>query len=136
MVKIYGPIEEFEKMYSVLNLNTAPVVQIDNMFLISGMTGVDPKTGNIEYEDDFRKHVMLTLSNVETMLLKSAGISLDHVVKVNAYLKNPEDFKVWNELFYEYFQEPYPARTTVVSALVVGSIEIEVVAASESRITT
>ena len=63
-----------------------------------------------------------------------AGLGLDNVIKVNAYLADPVgDFAGWNEVYLEKFAAPYPCRTTVGAQLHVGVIELDVIAAGESR---
>lgn len=132
-LKLLGPVDAFQVLNEKFQLRTTPVVQIGEIFLISGMTGLDPATGEVAHEADFKEHARTALDNVDKML-RAAGLNLDHVVKVKAYLKNTEDFLVWNELFYECFTEPYPARTTVGAPLVVGLIEVEVVATTQPRV--
>jgi 2-iminobutanoate/2-iminopropanoate deaminase len=61
--------------------------------------------------------------------LRAAGAELSDVIKVNAYLADLGDFPTFNEIYGEYFQEPYPARTTVGVALAGGLlVEVEAVA--------
>ena len=38
---------------------------------------------------------------------------MDDVVKVNAYLADLGDFPGYNEVYVEFFDAPYPARTSV-----------------------
>jgi len=69
-----------------------------------------------------------TLENVRTCL-EAAGCTMDDVVKVNAYLADLGDFPGYNEVYVEFFAQPYPARTSVQAGLPLGVlIEIEAVA--------
>ena len=69
-----------------------------------------------------------TLENVRTCL-EAAGCSMDDVVKVNAYLADLGDFPGYNEVYVEFFSQPYPARTSVQAGLPAGVlIEIEAIA--------
>jgi 2-iminobutanoate/2-iminopropanoate deaminase len=53
------------------------------------------------------------MSNVQTVL-KTAGMGLDDVVLVTAYLADMNDYTRFNELYREYFKVlPLPARSTV-----------------------
>jgi 2-iminobutanoate/2-iminopropanoate deaminase len=45
------------------------------------------------------------------------------VVKVNAYLSDMRDFPAFNEVYKEFFHEPYPCRTTV-GARVAGRFDV------------
>jgi 2-iminobutanoate/2-iminopropanoate deaminase len=68
------------------------------------------------------------LENVRTCL-EAAGCTMDDVVKVNAYLVDLGDFPGYNEVYKEFFDEPYPARTSVQAGLPAGVlVEIEAVA--------
>jgi 2-iminobutanoate/2-iminopropanoate deaminase len=69
------------------------------------------------------------LSNIAEVL-SSQGAGLGQVVKVTAWLTDAAFFSGFNKAYMEFFQEPYPARSTVVSALVMpgANLEIEVVA--------
>jgi 2-iminobutanoate/2-iminopropanoate deaminase len=69
-----------------------------------------------------------TLENVRTCLA-AADCTMDDVVKVNAYLADLGDFPGYNEVYVEFFAQPYPARTSVQAGLPPGVlIEIEAVA--------
>lgn len=65
-------------------------------------------------------------------VLKSAGLSLDNVVKVNVYLTSMKHFKEMNEVYKEQFKEPYPARTcvAVLELPLEADVEIEMIAKS------
>jgi len=71
----------------------------------------------------------LTLENIRE-ILHAAGAGLEDVVRVAAHLSelNEENFRQFNEVYMEYFREPYPARITVGSRLLGIDVEIEVVA--------
>jgi 2-iminobutanoate/2-iminopropanoate deaminase len=68
------------------------------------------------------------LENVRTCL-EAAGCTLDDVVKVNAFLADLGDFAGYNDVYREFFAEPYPARTSVQAGLPPGLlVEIEAIA--------
>ena len=52
------------------------------------------------------------------------GMSLDHAVKVNAYLNNIDDLAVWNDVF----EPPYPYHSTMAAPLVTSLMELEITA--------
>jgi 2-iminobutanoate/2-iminopropanoate deaminase len=69
-----------------------------------------------------------SLENVRACL-KAAGCTMDDVVKVNAYLADLGDLAGYNEVYREFFDEPYPARSSVQAGLPPGVlVEIEAVA--------
>ncbi len=63
------------------------------------------------------------------VVLEEAGCTLADVVKATVWLDDPRDFAPFNEVFRKHFGEALPARSTLVSALVLdGKVEIEVTA--------
>lgn len=62
--------------------------------------------------------------------LEAAGASFDDVVKSTVLLKNAEDFEKMKEVYRRYFNEGFPARTTVLTDFLDSAclIQIEVVA--------
>ncbi len=46
-------------------------------------------------------------------VLEAAGTTLEHVVKVNVYLADVDDFAAMNEVYRRYFPHARPARSTV-----------------------
>ena len=68
------------------------------------------------------------LENVRTCL-EAAGCTLDDVVKVTAFLVDLGEVAAYNEVYREFFDETYPARSTVQAGLAPGVlVEIEAVA--------
>ena len=66
-----------------------------------------------------------------TETLAEAGCTRDDVVKAMVWLRDIEDFAGYNSVYGEYFPNDPPARSAVVSQLLVDvRIEIEVVAYS------
>ena len=92
---------------------------------LSGQGPVDPETGAMP--DAFADQVRQTLSNVQT-ILEAAGSSLEHVVKVNAYVTDLTRFAEFNEVYKEFFSEDPPARTTVAVSLLGFLVEVDCIA--------
>ena len=64
-----------------------------------------------------------------TACLRAAGCERADVLKVNAYLADLADFEGFNAVYREFFEEPFPARTTVGVSLPGGLlVEIEATA--------
>jgi 2-iminobutanoate/2-iminopropanoate deaminase len=49
--------------------------------------------------------------------LVAGGSDLRHVVQTRNYVRDPVDLDTYNRLYREYFQAPYPARTTITHCL-------------------
>jgi 2-iminobutanoate/2-iminopropanoate deaminase len=98
----------------------------ESLVFIAGQRPVDPDTG--ETPNGFRAQAEQALKNVKAVLA-SADSELSDVAKVNVYLADLTNFNELNEVYVEWFSEPYPARTTIGSALRGGILlEIDVVA--------
>jgi 2-iminobutanoate/2-iminopropanoate deaminase len=104
----------------------SPAVVSGDTVYTAGQIGNDPE-GNL-VEGGIAEQARRTLENVRTCVA-AAGCTLDDVVKVNAYLADLGDFQAYNEVYVEFFSQPYPARTSVQAGLPPGVlIEIEAVA--------
>lgn len=104
-------------------------IQIGNALYLSGQLGIDPATGKL-VDGGVIAQAKQALSNVQA-ICNAAGFSLADVVQVQVFLANIADFKAVNEIYKEFFKEPYPARAAfAVGALPVGgAVEILAVAA-------
>lgn len=92
----------------------------------SGQGPVDPQTGNF-VGASFDEQAERTFENLK-LIAEAAGVSFKDFVKVNVYLNDMGNFTKLNEIYRRFFTEPYPARTTVHSALVGMMIEVDGVA--------
>jgi reactive intermediate/imine deaminase len=83
---------------------------------------------------DMRDQTRQALANLEA-ILKSEGLELADVVKVTAWITDADAMAEFNSVYREYFAEPYPTRSTIVSALVVpdAMVEVEAVAYRNSK---
>ncbi len=103
-------------------------IEVDGFIYASGQLPVDPATGSFP-EGGIKEQTRQSLTNVQS-ILKAAGTDLSHVVKTTVFLANMDDFAAMNEVYAEFFSQPYPARSAVaVKQLPKGAlVEIEVVA--------
>ncbi|MDN4619447.1 RidA family protein [Paenibacillus sp. PsM32] len=98
------------------------------MFIFaSGQLGLDPVSG--ELAEGVQEQARVALENV-TAVLDAAGSSLDQVVKTTVFLQDMNDFAAMNEIYGQFFKEPYPARSAVQVARLPKDalVEIEVIA--------
>jgi 2-iminobutanoate/2-iminopropanoate deaminase len=101
----------------------------NGMLYTAGQIPLDPKTmelvsGGIEEQTH---QVMKNLAAI----LKSAGVSLQNVVKTTVFLQDMGEFAAMNKVYAEHFGEHKPARSTVQAARLPRDVkvEIEVIAA-------
>ena len=102
-------------------------IKVGKTVYLSGQIPLDPVTmelvtGGISEQAE---RVLMNMREV----CRAAGGSLDKIVKLTIFLTDLTHFAAVNEMMTRFFQEPYPARSTVqVSALPKGAeIEIEAV---------
>ena len=103
-------------------------VQAEKTIYVSGQLPVDPATGEFTGED-IKAQTKQSLTNIKN-ILASAGADMSDVTKTTVLLQNIADFGAMNEVYAEFFTEPYPARAAFqVAALPTGAkVEIEAVA--------
>lgn len=76
--------------------------------------------------DTFRNEVMMTLGNLEN-IARAAGTTIQNAVRLGVYLLDMNNFQEMNKIFVEYFNEPYPVRTTIQADLRGFQIEIDAI---------
>lgn len=103
-------------------------IEVNGFVYASGQIPINPATG--AFPEGIKEQTRQSLTNVKAILTE-AGTDLSHVVKTTVYLDSMDDFAAMNEVYAEFFQQPYPARSAVaVEKLPKGAlVEIEVIAA-------
>ena len=104
----------------------SPVFASGDLVYTAGQIGADV-SGNI-VEGGIEAQTRQVFENLRACL-EAAGCSLGDVIKVNGFLTDLDNFAVYNEIYRDYFTEPFPARTTVGATLAPGLlVEVEAVA--------
>jgi 2-iminobutanoate/2-iminopropanoate deaminase len=99
-------------------------VKCGDFVFVSGQGPLDPVTKRV-VSDDVGEQTRVTLDNVNEVL-KAAGTSLPHVVKVGVFLRDMADFDAFNRVFKDYFKGVQPARTTVQAAAPRAGVNVEI----------
>lgn len=104
-------------------------IEVNGFVFASGQIPIDPATGSF-VEGGVKEQTRQALTNAG-QILQEAGTDLSHVVKTTVYLADMSDFAAMNEVYAQFFSEPYPARSAVaVKDLPKGAlVEVEVLAA-------
>ena len=89
----------------------SPAVRGGDFVYVSGQVPRDPATGALA-GDDVTTQARAVLGNVRRVL-EAAGASTADVVSVIVYLVNVDDWGAFNEVYKEFFKEPFPSRTAV-----------------------
>ncbi len=95
---------------------------------VSGQLPIDPATGEFAGEG-IKSQTRQSLTNVRA-ILEEAGAGMADVVETTVMLSDIAEFADMNEVYAEFFVEPYPARAAFqVAALPRGAkVEIKAVA--------
>lgn len=102
-------------------------VRAGDTVYFSGQIPLDPATGEL-VSADIATEARRVFDNLRAVS-EAAGGSLDHVVRIGIYLTDLSDFAAVNAVMSDYFQAPYPARSTIqVSGLPKGArVEVDAV---------
>jgi len=104
----------------------SPALQNGDYLFVSGQASVDLE-GKI-VEGTFEEECRRSFENVRH-ILEAAGLGFQDVIQVRNYVGNQKDLAAFNQIYREFFKEPYPARTTLIGCL--GDLlkfEVDVVA--------
>ena len=104
----------------------SPVIISGDLVYTSGQVGKD--LSGTFVADEIVGQARKTLENLGACL-EAAGCSYADVLKVSTFLANNADFSAYDAVYREFFDPPYPARTTVAVNFDDGTlIEIDAVA--------
>ena len=103
-------------------------IRVGNLIYTSGQIPINPATGQF-VEGGIKEQTRQSLTNVKA-ILEEAGTSMASVIKTTVFMADMADFADMNDVYAEFFTEPFPARSAVaVKTLPKGAlVEIEVVA--------
>ena len=101
-------------------------IETENLIFLSGQIPLDPKS--MQLVEGQENQIRQVFKNIDE-LCKEAGLSLNHVVKLNVSLQDLALFQSVNEIMKELFVEPYPARAALQVARLPldSSIEVEAI---------
>ena len=98
------------------------------LVFVSGQLPIDPATGAFP-EGGVAQQTLQSILNAQA-ILKEAGLELSNVVKTTVFLADMGDFGAMNEVYGQFFTQPFPARSAgAVRTLPKGAlVEIECIA--------
>ncbi len=96
------------------------------LVFLAGQGPTNPVTGKIPA--GFEAQARQTLKNLATVA-EAAGGSLRDAIRVGVFMSDMSNFPAFNAVYSEFFEPPYPARTTIQSNLPGFEIEIDAVLA-------
>lgn len=101
------------------------------LVFVSGQVPFDPRTGAL-IDGDIAAQTRQSLANVGA-LLAADGLTFADVVRTTVYLADMNDFAAMNAVYQTFFQEPYPARSTIQAARLPRDARIEIDAIALAR---
>ena len=103
-------------------------IEANGMIFASGQIPINPATGQF-VEGGIQEQTRQALTNARN-ILQAAGTDMENVIKTTVYLSDINNFAAMNEVYAQFFTEPFPARSAVaVKDLPKGAlVEIEVLA--------
>lgn len=121
----------------VVNTDKAPkaigpysqAIEANGLIITSGQLPIDPATGEFA-PGGIKEQTRQSLTNAKA-ILEEAGIGLGNVMKTTVFLSDMNDFAAMNEVYAEFFSEPFPARSAIaVKTLPKNAlVEVECIAA-------
>lgn len=103
-------------------------IQAGNTVYVSGQLPIDQASGEFA-GPDIASQTRQSLTNIQNILTE-AGMNMANATKTTVLLADIAEFGAMNDVYAEFFSEPYPARAAFqVAALPKGAkVEIECVA--------
>jgi reactive intermediate/imine deaminase len=104
-------------------------VRSGGLLFLSGQIPLDPATMQL-VEGDITTQARRVFDNLRAVC-EEAGAGLDRIVRVGIYVVDLGDFAAVNAVMAEYFDAPYPARSTIeVTGLPKGArVEVDAILA-------
>src|SRR5699024_2164781 len=123
--------EEDYFMSKEIHTNKAPeaigpysqAIEAGDFIYLSGAIPLDPETGEIA--EGITNQTVQVMENLKAILTES-GTDFSHVVKFTSYLATMEDFATGNEVYGDYLEQPYPARSSAEVSLLTSLVSIAI----------
>ena len=119
-------------MSSIISTEKAPAaigpysqaVRAGNTVYFSGQIPLDPATGAL-VDGDIAMQTRRVFDNL-IAVAEAAGGSLVQIVRLGIYVTDLANFAAVNAVMAEYFQQPYPARSTIEVSGLPKAAQVEV----------
>ncbi|SFR90977.1 reactive intermediate/imine deaminase [Dyella sp. OK004] len=117
---------------SIISTDKAPAaigpysqaVRAGSTVYFSGQIPLDPATGSL-VGGDIAAQTRRVFDNLKAVA-EAAGGSLSKIVRVGIYVTDLANFATVNTVMADYFQAPYPARSTIEVSGLPKDAEVEV----------
>ncbi|MBM6991937.1 MAG: RidA family protein [Prevotella sp.] len=99
-------------------------IHAGNLVFVSGQLPVVPATGTFA-EGGIKELTRQSLTNIKH-ILEAEGLTMSQVVKTTVFLADMADFAEMNEVYAEFFAQPFPARSAVAVKTLPKNARVEI----------
>ncbi|MEO8988282.1 MAG: RidA family protein [Rhodanobacter sp.] len=99
-------------------------VRAGNTVYFSGQIALDPASGSV-VDGDITVQARRVFDNLAAVAQATGG-SLAQIVRVGIYVTDLANFAAVNAVMAEYFEQPYPARSTIEVSALPKAVQVEV----------
>lgn len=99
-------------------------VETDGMVFLSGQIPVNPATGSV-VDGGVKEQTAQVFENIKSVLAE-AGLTVENIVKTTVFLKDMSLFADMNEVYAEYFDKDFPARSAVAVKSLPKDVMVEI----------
>lgn len=102
-------------------------IQMKQVVVTSGQLPINPDTGG--FPEGIEEQTRQSLKNCRSVL-EAVGASMENVIKTTVFLSDMNNFASMNQVYAEFFEYPFPARSAVEVARLPKDalVEIECIA--------
>ena len=101
----------------------SPAVLTETLVFFSGQVPFDASGAVVgETAAEQARQALANLGH----LLEAAAMTSHAIVKTTIFLTDMNDFAAVNEVYAEFFEKPYPARSTVAVAALPKGVRVEI----------
>lgn len=101
----------------------SPAVRAGDFLFLSGQLGLT--TSGELIGNDIASQTRQTIARLDAVLSQAGG-RRDQIIKVSVWLTDASDFPAFNQVYAELFPNRPPARSTVVSGLLIPGARVEI----------
>lgn len=106
-------------------------IRTGNVVFISGQLPIDPATGNFA-EGGIKELTRQSLNNAKA-ILAAEGLTMADVVKTTVLMADMADFAEMNEVYAEFIQAPFPARSAFAVKTLPKNARVEIELIAEAK---
>lgn len=99
-------------------------IACNGFLFVSGQIPLDPQTLQT-VSGGVKEQTKQVLENLKA-IVEAANLKLENVVKCSCFLKNMNDFSIFNEVYNEYFGNILPARECIEVARLPKDVLVEI----------